>query len=109
MREVMGSLLAPSRQFKYTNQRHKVQEESAMQEYIVNLWTQDREASQPISMATFQNHINAESGSNAPFDSMWARMQTIIGKYVAASTLLLPMWHCKHMLCLRVDCNLVYF
>ena len=52
----------------------------------MNLWTQDREASQPISMATFQQHINAESGSNATFDSMWARMQTIIGKHIAAST-----------------------
>lgn len=54
-----------------------------MQEYIVNLWTQDRESSQPISMSTFQQHINTETGTNATFDSMWTQMQTIIGGYIA--------------------------
>lgn len=51
-----------------------------MQEYIVNLWTQDREASQPWSLSTFQNHINDVSGSTAAFDRMWADMQKIIGQ-----------------------------
>ena len=51
-----------------------------MQEYIVNLWTQDREASQPWSLSTFQNHINEASGSTAAFDRMWAHMQKIIGQ-----------------------------
>jgi hypothetical protein len=51
-----------------------------LQEYIVNLWTQDREASQPWSMHTFQEHINKVTGSTASFDRMWARMQKIIGE-----------------------------
>lgn len=52
---------------------------TGVQEYIVNLWTQNREMSQPWSMHTFQGHINNETGSAAAFDSMWAQMQKIIG------------------------------
>ena len=52
-----------------------------LQEYIVNLWTQDREMSQPWSMHTFQSHINNETGSAAAFDRMWAQMQRIIGEH----------------------------
>lgn len=51
----------------------------AVQEYIVNLWTQDRESSQPISMSTFKQHLTAETGTNATFDAMWKQMQAIIG------------------------------
>lgn len=54
------------------------------EEYIVNLWTQDREASQPWSVHTFQEHINNVTGSTASFDRMWARMQKIIGYTYAA-------------------------
>lgn len=46
----------------------------------MNLWTQDREMSQPWSMHTFQEHINNETSSAATFDRMWAQMQKIIGK-----------------------------
>ena len=53
-----------------------------LQEYIVNLWTQDREMSQPWSMSTFQEHINNVTGSRAAYDSMWAHMQRIIGEHV---------------------------
>ncbi len=53
-----------------------------LQEFIVNLWTQDREASQPWSMHTFQDHINNVTGTTASFDRMWARMQNIIGEPV---------------------------
>lgn len=54
------------------------------EEYIVNLWTQDRESSQPWSMNTFQEHINNVTGSPAAFDLMWAHMQKIIGYTYAA-------------------------
>ncbi len=56
-----------------------------LQEYIVNLWTQDREASQPWSINTFQDHINNATGSSTAFDVMWAHMQKIIGKPWLAS------------------------
>ncbi|KAL3152177.1 hypothetical protein ABBQ32_001268 [Trebouxia sp. C0010 RCD-2024] len=49
------------------------------EEYIVNLWTQDRELSQPWSLNTFQDHITNVTGSAATFDRMWAQMQKIIG------------------------------
>ena len=45
----------------------------------MNLWTQDREMSQPWSMHDFQDHINNETSSAATFDAMWAQMQKIIG------------------------------
>lgn len=54
------------------------------EEYIVNLWTQDREVSQPWSMHTFQTHIHNVTGSAATFDRMWAQMQKIIGYTYAA-------------------------
>lgn len=55
----------------------------------MNLWTQDRESSQPWSMNTFQEHINNVTGSPAAFDLMWAHMQKIIGEQL----LILPFLH----------------
>lgn len=57
----------------------------------MNLWTQNREMSQPWSMHTFQEHINNQTGSAAAFDSMWAQMQKIIG------TLLRLLQYCQGM------------
>ena len=54
-----------------------------VQEYIVNLWTQDREMSQPWSMHTFQSHINNETGSAVTFDRMWTQMQKIVGEPIS--------------------------
>ena len=51
----------------------------------MNLWTQDREMSQPWSMHTFQDHINNETGSAAAFDRMWAQMQKIVGKVLSSA------------------------
>lgn len=58
-----------------------------LQEYIVNLWTQDREMSQPWSMHTFQTHIHNVTGSAATFDRMWAQMQKIIGEQLRTGKL----------------------
>ena len=57
-----------------------------VQEYIVNLWTQDRELSQPWSMRTFQDHINNVTASAPTFDRMWAQMQKIVGKHLPTGT-----------------------
>ena len=51
----------------------------------MNLWTQDREMSQPWSMHTFQDHINNETGSAAAFDRMWAQMQKIVGQLLSSA------------------------
>ena len=52
----------------------------------MNLWTQDREMSQPWSMSTFQEHINNVTGNRAAYDSMWTHMQRIIGEKYAPQT-----------------------
>lgn len=51
----------------------------------MNLWTQDREISQPWSMRTFQDHINNETSSAAVFDRMWAQMQKIVGELLSSA------------------------
>ena len=65
-----------------------------LQEYIVNLWTQDREMSQPWSMSTFQDHINNVTGSSTAYNNMWSQMQKIIGEYLACTISCPAVYHC---------------